>query len=73
MLPNSELAGTVRWDQREIAALLETLALRRDSALSLVAVEVLPESNQFADPMGSDLGQTRILRTSPLTPVPSIC
>jgi hypothetical protein len=71
--PNTDLVGTVRWDQKEIAALLDALALRPDSSLSLLAVEVLPESNQFADPMGSDLGQTRILRTSPLTPVPSIC
>jgi hypothetical protein len=26
-----------------------------------------------ADPLGADLGQVRILRTSALTPVPAIC
>jgi hypothetical protein len=48
-----------------------------------VAVEILPEDpNQgnvvaplpvFADPLGAELGQCRILRTSVLTPVPEIC
>jgi hypothetical protein len=71
--PDFDFFGTVRWDQKEIEALLDALALRRDSPLSLLAVEVLPESDRFADPMGVDLGQTRILRTSPLTPVPSVC
>jgi hypothetical protein len=29
--------------------------------------------DQFNDPLGADLGKVRILRTSPLTPVPEIC
>ena len=61
---------------------LGILGLPLDSALSVVAVEVLPEPqatnpaatvDQFDDPLGADLGQVRILRTSPLTPVPEIC
>jgi hypothetical protein len=41
--------------------------------LSVLAVEVLPEAVQVPDPVGADLGQVRVLRTSPLTPVPLIC
>ena len=61
---------------------LGALGLPLDSALSVVAVEVLPEPqatspaatvDEFDDPLGADLGQVRILRTSPLTPVPEIC
>jgi hypothetical protein len=29
--------------------------------------------NRYGDPLGADLGQVRILRTSPLTPVPTAC
>ena len=68
-----DLYGVAPWDQREIEALLDALALCRDSPLSLLAVEVLPEPVRFADPMGADLGEVRILRASPLTPVPSVC
>ena len=27
----------------------------------------------FKDPLGADLGEVRLLRTSPLTPVPAVC
>lgn len=34
----------------------------------VLAVETLPEPNgRFADPLGRDLGQVRVLRTSPLS------
>jgi hypothetical protein len=61
---------------------LRILGLPFDSKLSVVAVELQPEPqptnphatvDQFNDPLGADLGQVRILRTSPLTPVPDIC
>lgn len=65
--------GVANWDQSEVEQLLDEMALRRDSSLSVLAVELLPESNQFQEPLGGDLGQVRILRTSPLTPVPRIC
>jgi hypothetical protein len=32
-----------------------------------------PGASQGEDPLGTQLGQRRILRTSPLTPVPAIC
>jgi hypothetical protein len=42
--------------------------------LSALAVELLPEpGSPFGDPLGQDLGQVRLLRTSPLTPVPAVC
>lgn len=62
------------WSDNEIALLLRRLALPAATPLSLVAAEVLPEPNgAFGDPLGNDLGQVRILRTSPLTEVPTGC
>jgi hypothetical protein len=47
------------------------------AALSVLVVEVLAEARnadtQARDPLGANLGQVRILRTSPLTPVPRVC
>jgi len=68
-----DLSGVVNWDQSEVEQLLDALALRRDLSLSVLAVELLPENDQIQEPLSGDLGQVRILRTSPLTPVPSIC
>jgi hypothetical protein len=39
----------------------------------VLAVELLPETNRTADPLGGNLGSTRILRTSRLVPVPPVC
>lgn len=70
----SEVHGFGFWDQDDVAAALEALSLPLRSPLSVIAVEMLPqETSPFADPLGLDLGQVRILRTSPLTPVPAIC
>jgi hypothetical protein len=69
-----EPQGHGYWDQYTIAAWLEALQLPLNSPLSTLAVELLPEpGSPFADPLGKDLGQVRVLRTSPLTPVPPIC
>jgi hypothetical protein len=66
--------GFAVWDQTEIAARLDLLGLPQDSGLSVLAVELLPEpSTMYQDPLGSDLGEVRILRTSALTPVPAVC
>lgn len=75
--------GLMQFDpENDILFKLRILGLPLDSALSILAVEVLPEPqpttpaavvDQFQDPLGADLGQVRILRTSPLTPVPDIC
>lgn len=62
------------WSEGEISLLLRRLALPAATPLSLVAAELLPEPNgAFADPLGNDLGQVRILRASPLTEVPATC
>ncbi|MFK8906726.1 hypothetical protein [Streptomyces sp. YS-3] len=50
---------------------LTALGLPDDASLSVVAVELLPA--RTGEPLGTDLGGTRVLRTSPLTPVPEVC
>jgi len=65
--------GDARWSQAEIEAALASLGLPKSSALSVLAVEVLPEVNVAPDPLGSDLGTTRVLRSSRLVPVPPVC
>jgi hypothetical protein len=65
--------GDARWSEAEIEAALTALGLPRSSPLSVLAVELLPEVNRAADPLGAQLGSTRILRTSRLVPVPPVC
>jgi hypothetical protein len=69
----AELSGNAAWQQLEIAMLLQAVGLGADSPLSVLAVEVLPNEVPAADPMGADLGTERILRTSPLVQVPTVC
>jgi hypothetical protein len=70
----TEVHGFGFWDQDDVAAALEALSLPLRSPLSVIAVEMQPqETSPFGDPLGLDLGQVRILRASPLTPVPTIC
>jgi hypothetical protein len=69
----AELSGNAAWQQFEIAMLLQAVGLGADSPLSVLAVEVLPNEVPAADPMGADLGTERILRTSPLVQVPTVC
>jgi hypothetical protein len=70
----AEPHGIGYWDQSQIESWLDTLGLPRNSPLSALAVEMLPEPDSpFVDPLGRHLGQVRVLRTSPLTPVPPIC
>jgi hypothetical protein len=67
-------AAYASWTKREIEAMLSTLGLPDDMPLSVLAVEMLPEPNAgFADPLGGDLGEVRILRTSPLVVVEKRC
>jgi hypothetical protein len=65
--------GGAIFSRSSIEAILAALALPATSPLSVVFVETLPELGQFDDPLGGDLGNVRILRTSPLTAVPPIC
>lgn len=62
------------WRRNEIEAALSAAGLPEDMPLSALAVELLPEPNgSFSDPLGGDLGEVRILRTSPLAAVERDC
>jgi hypothetical protein len=64
----------MEFSQNDILQRLRMLGLPLNAPLSVVTVEVLPEPNgPFGDPLGNDLGQVRILRTTRLTAVPEIC
>jgi hypothetical protein len=65
--------GDAQWGQGEIELALASLGLPESSPLSVLAVEMLPELNRAPDPLGTDLGSTRILRSSRLVPVPPVC
>jgi len=50
------------------------MGLPEDTPLSILGLELLPEPNgSFDDPLGANLGQVRVLRTSPLYPVSDLC
>ena len=68
-----DILGAATWQQREVTTVLHALRLAPDSPLSVMAVELLPTSDAFADPLGADLGHVRVLRVSPLTRVPAVC
>jgi hypothetical protein len=68
------LQAAAIFPQDEILRRLRILGLPLDSSLSVVAVELLPETNSpTREPLTSELGDVRIYRTSTLTPVPQIC
>ena len=67
------VSGFSYWDDGEVKSLMASLALPSGSPLSVLAVEVSPELGRRADPLGANLGYIRILRASPLAPVPTIC
>ena len=66
--------GEIKWSGTEVESALHTAGLPEGTPISALAVELLPEPNaSFDDPLGGDLGQVRILRTSPLAPVDRDC
>jgi hypothetical protein len=66
--------GYAAWTKEELKDLLARYGLPEDMPLSVLAVETLPEPNGwFDDPLGGDLGQVRILRTSSLTAIEGGC
>jgi hypothetical protein len=65
--------GNATWSRAEIRFLLASLTLESDTPLSCLAVETLPGGDPFPDPLGAGLGNERLLRTSPLVPVPELC
>jgi hypothetical protein len=68
------IEGEVRWTGAEIKAALRLAGIPEDTEISVLAIELLPEPNgNFADPLGGDLGEVRILRTSPLSAVERSC
>ncbi len=68
------LQGHILWQQSEIVSLLKDMGLPEDTPLSILGVELLPEpTGNFSDALGANLGEVRILRTSPLYPVTGIC
>jgi hypothetical protein len=65
--------GNATWSKSEIRLLLASLTLNSETPLSCLAVETLPGGAPFPDPLGTGLGNERLLRTSPLVPVPDLC
>ena len=75
--------GTITWTEKEIRQLLEQFNLSIDTPLSVLAVEMMPRYDQYivfgegvsdaVRPLSRDLGQYRILRTSPLVAAPEVC
>jgi len=62
------------WTAEEIKDALTLAGLDPEIALTMLSVELLPEPNgSFVDPLGGDLGQVRVLRTSPLANVEKDC
>jgi hypothetical protein len=68
------LEGEANWSGTDVQTALQLAGLPTGTPLSVLAVELLPEPNgSFDDPLGGDLGQVRILRTSPLAFVERDC
>ena len=68
-----------QFQQKSVEGMLEILGLPADSSLSVVAVEAIaepltdPNARPRKDPLGTYLGEVRVLRTSTLTPLQAIC
>jgi hypothetical protein len=72
--PTLVVEGEVVWSGADVKAALTLAGLPVEAHIGTLAVEVLPEPNgSFADPLGGDLGEVRILRTSPLVAVERGC
>jgi len=66
--------GETNWSGAEIKSALNVAGVPARAPLSVLAVELLPEPNaSFDDPIGGDLGNVRIIRTSPLSAVERDC
>jgi hypothetical protein len=65
--------GAASWAEKDVLAELALLGLSGESPLSCLAVEMLPNGAPVADGLGSQLGEQRILRSSPLSPVLAMC
>lgn len=66
--------GEALWSGNEVETALVRAGLPTTGEISALAVELLPEPNgSFDSPLAGDLGQVRILRTSPLSAVERDC
>jgi hypothetical protein len=65
--------GEALFAAADISSALSQLGFIAQAPLSVLAVEMLPQDVVPQDPLGANLCGQRILRTSALTPVPSIC
>ncbi len=68
-----KLFGTATFPVKKIDNFMDSLGIKQSSSLSVLAVELLPNRKQVADPMTGSLGSNRILRTSTLVVVPPRC
>ena len=68
-----DLNASSAWAQAEIDAVLEAYELPVESPLSVLAVELIPELDPPDDPLGSNLGEVRILRASALVKLDDVC
>ncbi len=72
-LPSGPMA-LAGWSDAELEALLAEYGLGAETPVSALAIELIPEPNSlFDDPLRSELGEVRILRTSPLVAIPGVC
>lgn len=80
---DTSATGIVSWSENEIEQLLDQFNLARITGLSVLAVEMMPRYDQYilfgkapdssVRPLSRELGQYRILRTSPLVAAPEVC
>ncbi|MFN9090178.1 MAG: hypothetical protein ACK5V0_01375, partial [Alphaproteobacteria bacterium] len=68
------IAAQASWTDAELRSTLIQWGLPDRTPLGFLAVELLPEPNgRFADPLGGDLGQVRVLRSSRLVSAGDTC
>jgi hypothetical protein len=69
-----DVRATAFFTDEEIRGALDRFLLPRDSRLSILAVELMPDGTMpHKAPLTDELGSRRILRTSPLEPVHAVC
>jgi hypothetical protein len=71
--PTVQASAFCEWSNKQVRELLEHFGISPKAPLSCLAVELFPNQESDSDPLGGDLGYTRIYRTSQLEPVPDIC
>ena len=72
-VPRNDAFGEAFFPSADAQSVLQGLAFEKSAPLNVMAVELFPQDIEPQDPLGADLGSQRILRTSPLAPVPVIC